>query len=138
MRRRPDVNPKLIVLPALVLAACTAGSAGPARQEAIAAVTGEALGPAVSCLSLRDIRSVDKINDYVAVIRMQGGKTYRSDMPASCPHLGRDPYVHRSFAGDMCRGEILRFFDSASRIEYGSCTFGEFVPFRFADGKAEG
>ncbi len=56
---------------------------------------------------------------------------YRSDTVGGCEGIGRgDILVTRTSTGQLCRGDIAQTFDQASRFPTGSCSFGDFIPYR--------
>ena len=130
-----------VVAPVLLiaLAACAAGSAstqGASGEKQLSekqqrALAGRALGKPISCVQNREILDTDAITDSVVLFRMRGGKTYRNDLPQSCPRLSSPgtAFSHRSTMDQLCSGEIIQVFDPVSRFCYGSCTLGKFTPY---------
>lgn len=58
-------------------------------------------------------------------------EVYRVDTGGGCFGLRRgDAIVTKSFSGQLCRGDIVRTVDLTSRFESGSCSFGDFVPYK--------
>ncbi len=117
----------LMMIPLLMLVGCAADDS-PARQAALAAVDGKAIGDAVSCVRLIDVQDIKPVNDYVAMFHMRSNKVYRNDINGRCRRLGDDPFIHKTSTGDYCRGDIIQMFDQSSGIQGGSCVFGSFVP----------
>jgi hypothetical protein len=117
----------------VALAGCAATTEESAEESSATSVPGEAIGKAVPCLNTRLIESVDSPNENVAIIKLRGGKLYRSELPGGCPALKREAFSHRTTQGtQICSGEIITLFDPVSGASYGSCTFGPFVPIRMA------
>jgi hypothetical protein len=56
---------------------------------------------------------------------------YRSDTTGGCEGMERgDILITQSPTGNLCRGDIATTVDPASRFQTGSCSFGDFVPYR--------
>lgn len=118
----------LFLLSALAVAGCAAND-GPARQAALAAVPGKAIGEPVTCIQQRDVERVEAVNDYVALVHMRGNRVYRMDFPQSCRGLKHDAFKHTSSTAQYCRGDIITLFDPTTRMQTGSCSFGSFIPY---------
>jgi hypothetical protein len=43
-----------------------------------------------------------------------------------------DVLVTRQFSNQLCRGDVVRLYDSASMMQTGAVFLGEFVPYRRA------
>ena len=138
------------VLPATALAAvalvagCTYQQAYPGRsyqeQRSPAAMAdlarslnGRIAGRPQDCLSRFAARDMRVIDDN-AILYRDGTTTYLNEPPGGCPGLGRpgNAMVTRSSSSELCRGEIIQIIDTSSGIFNGSCTLGEFVPYRMA------
>ncbi|MBL8646864.1 DUF6491 family protein [Sphingosinicella xenopeptidilytica] len=117
----------LFLLTAVALAGCAAND-GPARQEALAAVPGKAVGEPVTCIQQRDVDRVEAVNDYVAFFHMRGSRVYRMDFPQSCRGLKNDAFRHSSSMAQYCRGDIITTFDTTTRMTTGSCGLSSFTP----------
>lgn len=58
-------------------------------------------------------------------------EVYRVDTGGGCFGLSRgDAIVTETRSGQLCRGDIVRTVDLTSRIQSGSCSFGDFVPYK--------
>lgn len=109
-----------LVLPALLLLT----AAAPVAFDAPAA------GPAQSCLAQRQIDTVKPVNDRTVLFVMRGGRTFRNELPVSCPAWARGDtgYTHISSQDQLCRGEVVQLFERGGGFQYGGCILGKFTP----------
>jgi hypothetical protein len=139
-----DVVTALIVLLAAIFAAGCAHNGGPeasaqaqaAEDEAglAAALSGRTAGPTQDCVDQRDLGGNKSYGKGVIVF---GGPTddvvYVNRPQAGCPDLDSGRALRtRATMARLCRGDIVAVFDPISGIEYGSCSLGEFTPYRRA------
>ena len=129
---------RLIIPAALLLVGSAALSADSyrARQEARdAAALAKALdgltpGKAMSCIDPRRINETQRIGDKI-LYKTSRRELYVSDTGGGCFGLRNgDAIVTKSYTGQFCRGDIVHTVDLPSRMPSGSCTFGDFVPYR--------
>ncbi|HEX8400160.1 MAG TPA: hypothetical protein VF628_00490 [Allosphingosinicella sp.] len=84
----------------------------------------------VSCINTRNVRSV-RIVDRTALVYDAGNVIYVNRPVGGAEQLDHwDTLVTRTFTTQLCRPDIVRLFDSASRFETGSISLGDFVPYR--------
>lgn len=63
--------------------------------------------------------------------RVSGRLIYRNDTNGGCFDRGsNDIIVTKSYTGQLCRGDIVRTIDRTSHMPSGSCSFGDFIPYR--------
>jgi hypothetical protein len=128
-------------VPALALiAACSACASSAvseprtarAETELARALAGKVAGPPVSCLPSFRTNDMTIIDDDTVLFRDGRNRVYRNDPPGGCSPMGSAGYalVTRSSTGEMCRGDIVRVVDLSSRMTAGSCSLGEFIPYR--------
>jgi hypothetical protein len=129
----------LLMLPAALFGACTQTQADVERAQVREADVQEKLakelaglvpGKPVSCINQFPQK---QSSGYGATIlyRASGNLVYRSDTVGGCEGIARgDVLVTQTPTGQLCRGDIARTFDQASRFPTGSCSFGAFVPYR--------
>ncbi len=129
----------LLVLPAAMLAGCTQTPAEVERAQVREAGVQEKLakelaglvpGKPTSCISQFPQK---QSAGYGATILYRASRNlvYRSDTAGGCEGIARgDILVTQTPTGQLCRGDIARTFDQASRFPTGSCSFGDFVPYR--------
>lgn len=121
-------------LPLLLAAGCTAQPpVAPSQSDAarlVAALEGRTAGPPMSCVSQLNLRSSRSIGEAAILFDGPGGVIYVNRPPAGCPSLEGRTMVTRTSTTQLCRGDIVNVIDPASRTEYGSCSLGDFVPYR--------
>ena len=94
-------------------------------------LSGIVTGPAEHCIRQRDLRGQTIVNQSTIVFERGGGRYYRSDVGPGCAALRPDrAIVTREIAVGICEGDPFEVFDPLSRIGYGTCTFGPFVPYQ--------
>lgn len=93
---------------------------------------GERNMDAVHCVSIRSIRDIQVVNDRTLVVRMQGGKVYRNDLPHRCPGLKRrDTLMYRSSIGQLCSLDVITVLEDWGGFGFrpgASCGLGMFEP----------
>ena len=126
---------KLLSVVALSLFAATAAvSASPSRAPDEAklarALEGRVAGEPVSCINLRNIRS-SRIIDRTAILYDAGTTVYVNRPRGGSESLDRwDVLVTKLHSSQLCSIDIVTLYDSASRIQTGFVSLGEFVPYR--------
>ena len=119
----------------------SASSIAPAQTDAYSskaanklakALAGRTPGQPVSCIG--NMRGSDmQIVDDQTILYRQGGTVYVQKPSGGCHGLGSGNYtlltrLHGSTR--LCRGQIGEVVDRVSGFTYGSCVFGDFVPYR--------
>ena len=96
----------------------------------MAALDAPHAGRAVSCLNQRDIDRFKPVGDRALLFQLRNGRTYRNDLPVSCPGFARGDtgYSHASPSNRLCSGELVQLFERGSGFQYGGCTLGKFTP----------
>jgi hypothetical protein len=127
------IFPSIFIGALLVLAApVIAGETGKARAEAklAKALEGRVPGKPVRCLYLRDIRSSEIIDGTAILYRTNGNKLYvnRPEMGQNSLHRN-DVLVTNTHSSQLCSIDIVRLYDTGSRMQKGSVGLGEFVPY---------
>lgn len=124
---------------AALVSACTTSPPSPAaqarmdREEAklAKALDGKVAGKPVSCITLRDVDSMQVYGERTLVYRMNSKLSYRNDPYGGCPGLNNSrTLITRTPTGQLCRGDIARVADLAAGFEMGSCALGDFIPYR--------
>jgi hypothetical protein len=132
------------LLALLALAACAATPADQRRAADAEAVRQQKLanefaglvpGEPVSCLPLSPAQQY-RTEVYGSTIVYVASRTlkYRNETGGGCGGVGHrdDILITNSPTGRLCRGDLARTVDRASRIETGGCALGEFTPYRKA------
>lgn len=128
-----------LILSLLVLTAgCAATPREIAASQARDASDQEKLGKALAGLTPgKPVTCIDQIRTRqvagygpTILYTVNNGLIYRSDTAGGCSNVGRDVLVTRTISGQLCRGDIAQTVDSSSRFPTGSCSFGDFIPYR--------
>ena len=94
------------------------------------ALQGRVAGEPVDCIQLSRINST-QIIDRTAIIYDAGSTLY-----VNRPRAGREDLDHwdvmvtKNFGSQLCSIDVVRLFESGSRMETGTVFLGEFVPYR--------
>jgi hypothetical protein len=89
-------------------------------------------GPAVSCVNLRELGGNKSVGETAIIFEGTTRSRLWVNRPrGGCPDLENGRALEtRTPTGQLCSGDIATVFDPFSRINYGSCGLGEFVPYR--------
>ena len=129
----------LLAAAAISLVACETTDSQPEQRSAEAQATydrmlaGKTAGRPANCLPLLRSHDMVVIDDDTILYR-DGRTTYVNQPLGSCNLLSRGSYalVTRSFGSQLCRGDIATVLDTRTGVTVGSCSFGDFVPYRAA------
>ncbi len=120
----------------VALAGCTASAAdqprtAKAETRLAKALEGKTAGRAVSCLPQGGGWDMDVIDDNTILFR-RAGTIFRNDPQGGCRPLGSGTYtlVTRIHTGSLCNGDISRVVDTSTGSIAGTCSMGDFVPYR--------
>lgn len=97
-------------------------------------LAGRTPGQPISCIpgTTRNLRS-EQVgpNTLVYYQNNQNDRTiWRNDPPGGCVTSNRDvAFITRRPSTQTCRGDILQAFDPLTRMPYGSCALGDFIPY---------
>lgn len=127
---------------ALALAGCAVYAAAPSRQDALSSAEqralqeGRTVGSPVSCVTSRDIQDTDAISDRVVLFHMKNGRTYRNDLPHSCPQLTRNgsAFAYQTPSSQLCAIDIIQVSEPSTGFGYGACTLGKFTRYELPEG----
>jgi hypothetical protein len=119
---------------ALVAAGCMSGGPTQASSNSPRSLddelAGRTAGQTVDCVSEHDLRGNHSAGDAV-VFEGVGSTIYVNRPPTACPDLTSSRALRvRTPSSRLCRGDIVTIFDPTSRIEYGSCSLGDFTPYK--------
>lgn len=114
----------LACLVLLTAAGASARDKAPRLDVGMLAATGEAR----RCLLSREIRSWRTVGQRWLMVEAGKG-WYRSEIPGGCPGLGQNRILERrNTVGLTCKGDQFGIFDPLTRLDYGLCGIGEWVP----------
>ena len=99
------------------------------QQKLDTALAGRVAGPPTTCLNQFSQRQVSSYGSTF-LYRVNNGTIYRTETNGGCGDLDRNILVTRTPSGQLCSGDIATTIDRVSRFPTGSCSFGEFVPYR--------
>ena len=127
----------LLAAAATSLVACETTDSQPEQRSAAAQATydrllaGKTAGRPAKCLPLQRSNDMVVIDDDTILYR-DGRTTYVNKPLGSCSLLSRGSYalVTRSIGSQLCRGDIGTVTDMTSGTTVGSCSLGDFVPYR--------
>jgi len=129
---------RLIIPAALLLVGSAALSADSYRQrqeardsaELAKALAGYTAGKPTTCIEPTRIRETQRVGDKI-IYKFSRNEMYVNDTGGGCFGLrSGDAIITKSYTGQFCRGDIVRTADLTSHMPSGSCTFGDFVPYR--------
>jgi hypothetical protein len=122
-----------------ILASCASGPPSAAtlkyqareKSKLETALAGKVAGKPQSCIRSRDVSGPESFGDNILVFRVSRKLSYVNETRGSCKEIGNGrALVTRSFNGDLCRGDIATSADLTAGFETGSCSLGDFVPYR--------
>ncbi len=126
--------PTLAALAALAACAPTDPAARAERDAArIPAVT--VLGEAQNCIDRSQIRQSVVRSDKVVDFEMNGGRVFRSTLPARCPALGIERAItYATSINQLCTQDIVYVLQNiGGTLQRGAgCGLGEFMPVKYA------
>lgn len=104
-----------------------------AQGDLAKALEGRTAGDPVKCLNLRDIRSTKIIDRTAIIYETTGGVLYVNTPKGGASSLDKwDVLVTDTRSSQLCSIDIVKLYDSGSRISTGFVNLGEFVPYRKA------
>lgn len=125
---------RFAVLPALaVLSSCAAPplqAISPDEQQLSAELAGRVAGRPQNCLPGFRTDDMKAVGENTMVIR-DGSTIFLSRTNGSCRSSGaRALVIKRVSSSNLCQGDIAQVVDLQSGAFHGSCSFGEFTPYR--------
>jgi hypothetical protein len=94
------------------------------------AIAGRVAGKPVDCINLRDISSSRIIDKTAILYDVGGGKLYVNSPTSGAETLRSDNVlVTDTHSSQLCSIDIVRLYDSGSRMQSGSVGLGQFVPY---------
>ncbi len=117
----------------LIIAALLAAAPAVAAPDVDRLLSGMPDGKPAHCIRQRDLQGQTIVNQSTIVFERGGGRYYRNDVGPACAALRPDrAIITREIAIGICEGDPFEVFDTESRVSFGTCTFGPFVPFKRA------
>lgn len=98
------------------------------------ALAGRTAGQPVSCISNTRGSEMTVVDDYTILFK-EGGTVYVQKPPGGCYGIGNGFYTlvtRINGSQRLCNGQIGEIVDRVSGYGFGSCVFGDFVPYRKA------
>lgn len=87
-------------------------------------------GKPQTCIDPIRYRDTTRVGDTI-LYKNGRNDIMRTDTGGGCFGLRRgDAIVTKTFGSQLCRGDIVRTVDLTSHIPSGSCSFGDFIPYR--------
>ena len=118
-----------LVIAAIILS--TAGVVTARERNAVPDAT--PAGDAISCVSLRSIRSTQVHDDSTIDFHMNDDKIYRNTLPNSCPSLGfEERFLYKTSLSQLCSVDIITVLQSPGLSQGASCGLGTFQPVKLA------
>lgn len=127
-----------LMLIAGVLASCSTAPPAPTgptpRAQAAAArvLAGKVARPPISCLPNYNANDMTIIDGRTIAFRSGMATTYLVHLTPGCELIGTGNYalLSRQFGGTgLCNGDIQQVVDTSSRMNVGSCTIADIVPY---------
>jgi hypothetical protein len=98
------------------------------------ALAGRTAGQPVSCIGNMRGSDMQVIDDYTILFK-EGGTVFVQKPRGGCYGIGNGNYTlvtRLNGSSRLCNGQIGEIVDRVSGYGFGSCVFGDFVPYRKA------
>jgi hypothetical protein len=123
----------LLTLPMVLVLGCAAaapaGMSDAAKSRLDRALAGRTAGQPQSCVQQRELRSSHVEGDTI-LYEGRGSVLYLNRTSGGCNSRAGRTLVTQNPIGNLCRGDIVRTVEPVSGTDWGSCTLGDFVPYR--------
>lgn len=101
------------------------------KTELDTVIRGRTAGPKMACVQQRDLGSNRSIGEGMILFEGKGRTLYINRPPAGCSELTfNKALVTKTYGDRLCRGDIVKVVDIQSGIDFGSCSLGDFTPYR--------
>jgi hypothetical protein len=123
----------LLTTSTIAIAEKDSGSAKSA-QKLSKALAGRTAGQPVSCIGNMRGSDMQIIDDYTILFK-EGGTVFVQKPRGGCYGIGNGNYTlvtRLNGSSRLCNGQIGEIVDRVSGYGFGSCVFGDFVPYRKA------
>ncbi|HEX8194133.1 MAG TPA: hypothetical protein VF552_14660 [Allosphingosinicella sp.] len=130
--RTPLLALALLASIAAPVAAASAAERRSPEARLARAVEGRVEGEPTRCLNNLRFTS-SRIIDGTAIVYEAGNTLWVNRPRGGAESLDQwDVLVTRQFSPQLCRGDVVRLYDSSSMIQTGAVFLGDFVPYRRA------
>lgn len=105
-----------------------------AAQKLDRALAGRTAGQPVSCIGNMRGSDMTVVDDYTILFK-EGGTVFVQKPRGGCYGIGNGNYTlvtRLNGSSRLCNGQIGEIVDRVSGFGFGSCVFGDFVPYRKA------
>jgi hypothetical protein len=126
-----------LLLAGLGLASCSTTALQPnrsaqAEQDYQRLLAGKVAGPPVACLSTFRANDMVIIDENTVAFKRGHSEVYVNHIPDGCSNLGMSHYalVTRQQGTSLCRGDIAQVMDLTNGMTVGSCSMGDFIPYK--------
>ena len=102
------------------------------QRELAAELAGMIPGQPQTCLPGIRVNEMRAVGEHTILVR-DGATLYRSETSGGCGaarRAGATLVVRKVGTSTTCRGDLAQVMDLQTGAFYGSCTFGNFVPYR--------
>jgi hypothetical protein len=124
----------LLGLGALVASCSYAPPVGPspmAQDRLARELAGLVPQPAQACLPSFRSQDMVVIDENTVLFRDGRNLVYRNELNGNCANLGGQyALVTKTTSTSLCRGDIAQVTDLHNHTIVGSCSLGEFIPYR--------
>jgi hypothetical protein len=110
-------------------AGCATSSAEPVNESAAKILAEhDRTGEVRDCLNVRNIGSIQAVDERTLLIRSGVSDYYVSDLKSRCSGStsGFNRFEYTISTGSLCRNDIIRIVDNTANILAGSCGMGSF------------
>jgi hypothetical protein len=124
----------LIGLGALAASCSYAPPVGPspmAQDKLARELAGLVPQPAQACLPNYRTQDMVVIDENTVLFRDGRNVVYRNELNGGCSNLGGQyALVTKTIGSSLCRGDIAQVTDLHNHMVVGSCSLGDFIPYR--------
>jgi hypothetical protein len=119
-----------VIALAAVLGSCAVPPEPAYAPRQAAEIVGRVPGTPQHCVPIERDQSLHVSATDPGTLIYGHGRTIWANRIAPCTLRSNDVLVMQPLGGSYCKGDIVRTFDSASRLPGSTCILGDFIPFR--------
>jgi len=132
--RRTKIRVGAVCLITALVAMPLASARRSPEQELERLLAGRTAGPSQSCISMRSSSDSTTLPG-IGIVYDVGATRYLMRFQGGCPALERDRIlITKTPQTQFCRGDIGDVYTQNPATFMGTCTYGEFVPYKKAKG----